>query len=167
MKIFLIFTNIVLNPFFYRGIIIFIILLLFIISIIIFIKNKPKLLFSTHIWKKAKNIFRISFFSIINKLGLRVLIFILVRSNLTIPRHMGFIADYNNIIVINIEPTKPNSTYVFCLLSRTLVIIMSLLFIIQKNQFSVLFFFEIFHHLVVYDIQRTIKNVSNFLFYPL
>ena len=43
------FTNHITNPFFYGSSIIFIFLLLFVISIIIFFKNKPKLLFSTHI----------------------------------------------------------------------------------------------------------------------
>ena len=38
------FTHILTNPFFYVGIIIFIFLLLCVISIIIFIKNKSKLL---------------------------------------------------------------------------------------------------------------------------
>ena len=43
------FQDVITNPFYYGSSIMFIFLLLCIISIINFIKNKPKLLFSTHI----------------------------------------------------------------------------------------------------------------------
>ena len=43
------FQDVITNPFFYGSSIIFIFLFLCIISIVIFIKNKPKLLFSSHI----------------------------------------------------------------------------------------------------------------------
>ena len=43
------FKDIITNPFFYGGIIIFIILLSCIITFIFILKNKPKLLFSTNL----------------------------------------------------------------------------------------------------------------------
>ena len=43
------FTEIIINPFFYGSSIIFIILISCIITFIFILKNKPKLLFSTHL----------------------------------------------------------------------------------------------------------------------
>ena len=59
------FKDIISSPFFYGSSIILLFLLLCVISIICFIKNKQKLLFSTNLWKKSKK--NIWIFSYINK----------------------------------------------------------------------------------------------------